>query len=203
MGKKKQYHHGNLKQALLTASEQLIAEMGVDALSMRRVTSHVGVSHAAVYRHFANKEELLAAIAEEGFQQLHEMMKASMGSTDPLECFMSCGRAYVHFAVAHPALFRVMFGPYIPKMENYPELARENACTYDLLQQSIVACQEAGVVCDRPLPELSLVAWTTVHGLASLLVDGQVGGCADTNLSAEMLAEQVTRALYLGMVPAP
>jgi AcrR family transcriptional regulator len=106
------YHHGNLPQALRDAALALINEAGADALTLRGAAKRAGVSQAAPYRHFRNKEALLAAVAEEGFRAMAEAMgrRAAPHRADPAGRLRALGRAYVEFATRHPAHFRVMFG---------------------------------------------------------------------------------------------
>ena len=104
------YHHGNLKQALLDASLNLIREVGPGAFTLREVARRAGVSHNAPYRHFRDKEELLAALAAEGFDRLTDAMtKAAEPATSALDRFRSSGRGYVEFALRYPQHFAVMF----------------------------------------------------------------------------------------------
>ena len=104
------YHHGNLKQALLEASLDLIRKAGPGAFTLREVARRAGVSHNAPYRHFRDKEELLAALAAEGFDRLTAAMtKAAESASGALERFRSSGRGYVEFALRYPQHFAVMF----------------------------------------------------------------------------------------------
>src|SRR5690242_4627498 len=112
--KKRAYHHGDLRRTLLEASLELIAESGLDALSLREVARRAGVSPGAPYHHFESREQLLTALAVDGFALLGEAMRSARdaaGAEDVIERFGAIGEAYVRFALAHPAHFRLMFRP--------------------------------------------------------------------------------------------
>lgn len=175
--KKGSYHHGDLRRALVEASLQIIADQGVEALTLRSVGRSTGVSHAAPYRHFTDKEALLAAVAIEGFNALKKVLDhayESFPEDDPVNRLREVGHAYVRFAVANPAYFRVMFGPYILDKSLHEGLFEASISTLDVVAAGIAACQEADIVRPGNARELALVAWSTVHGLSSLLLDGQI-----------------------------
>jgi AcrR family transcriptional regulator len=194
------YHHGDLRRALIEASLALIAEEGFSALTLREVARRAGVTHAAPYRHFPDKEALLAAVAEEGFRAMASLMRERMDKErGPVERLGACGVAYVLFAVQHPAHFRVMFGPHFTKPTDHEGLAKEGSNAFGLLVQSIIQCQQAGVLREgEPMP-LALMAWSQVHGLASLLVDQQLQEALQQGATAEQLAQFQTRLLIEGL----
>lgn len=196
----KPYHHGDLRQALLDASLALIAEEGFGALSLREVARRAGVTHAAPYRHFADKEALLAAVAEEGFRAMTTRMKERMApEKTPEGRLEACGVAYVLFAMEHPSHFRVMFGPHFTQP---PDLsaAGEAVDSFGLLLGAISECQRAGVVRAGEPRVLALACWSLVHGLASLLVDGKLASAGITTVrQAEAVAREQTRLLVRGL----
>src|SRR5688572_15237261 len=149
-GKGGKYHHGDLRRALLDAALEILEEGGSSALTLREVARRAGVSHAAPYRHFADKAALLSAVAEEGFRVVYEeMISRSAMCVDPVEKLNQVGVAYVLFAVEHPAHFRVMFGPDV--VDCPTESVKEvGAKTFQLLLSSIEACQEAGKFKEGP-----------------------------------------------------
>lgn len=197
---KPRYHHGDLRRALIDASLALISEEGFGALTLREVARRAGVTHAAPYRHFEDKEALLAAVAEEGFRAMATQMRERMDKESaPLERLGACGVAYVLFAVQHPAHFRVMFGPHFSHPADHDGLAQEEGNAFGLLVQSIVHGQQAGVLREgEPMP-LALVAWSQVHGLASLLVDQQLKQALQKGATAEELARFQTWLLFEGL----
>src|ERR671910_1744533 len=118
------YHHGDLRAAVLAAASKMIEKEGLAALSVREAARRAGVSHNAPYRHFPDREALLAALAEEGFSLLGESLENRSGR--------ELGEAYVRFALAHPQRFRLMFGGVLP-LAKYPELQQAAAATHAAL----------------------------------------------------------------------
>lgn len=200
---KPRYHHGDLRQALLEASLALISEEGFGALSLREVARRAGVTHAAPYRHFADKEALLAAVAEQGFVTMTARMKERMArETTPEGRLIACGVAYVLFAMEHSAHFRVMFGPHFTQPLHLGA-SEGDTDAFGLLVAAITECQRAGAVGKGVPRELALTCWSLVHGLASLLVDGKLAGSGISSLpQAEALAREQTRLLVRGLAHA-
>jgi len=199
-GRRTHYHHGNLRRALLDAALALVERQGADALTLRAAARRAGVSQAAPYRHFRDKEALLAAVAEEGFRAMTAGMRraAAFHAGDPLGRFQAHGLAYIEFASGHPAHFRVMFGRVAADRSVHPGLMQAAAEAFGLLVGAIRDCQEAGVVRDGGPEELALCAWSATHGLSALAVDGQLAQRA-THLGE--LARVVTGNVLLGLGP--
>lgn len=189
------YHHGDLRRALVDASREIIAQQGAQALSLRGVARRIGVSHAAPLHHFADKRELLAAVATEGFDELAAAMQraADGAGADPRKRLNATGVAYVRFAAEHGALFRVMFGGDLPRKAT-PALEQSSRAAFQIL---VDAAREAvaagnGRADEQELRVVTTAAWSVVHGLALLWLDGHLretpGGIAN-------LAERVTAFL--------
>ncbi|MBP9889010.1 MAG: TetR/AcrR family transcriptional regulator, partial [Leptospiraceae bacterium] len=140
------YHHGDLKKALLTAGVAILAESGIKNLSLRETARRAGVSHTAPYRHFEDKDALLAAIAEEGFLRL--ILKLEEGiikhPTNPLQRHYAIGEAYVQFAIENPNHLQVMFGNVLEDYKKYPALKQVSEKSFALLVETIKDCQKAG-----------------------------------------------------------
>ena len=169
------YHHGDLSRSLLQEALRTIEKGGVASLTLRSVGDRLGVSRTALYRHFADKSALLAAVATEGFRTLRletlEAWETHGGGKKGLEAM---GAAYVRFAVAHPSHYRVMFGGYVQDAGPDSELATEGAGAFQVLVDAIVAQQKDGRLRrDNPLA-LAQYIWATVHGIAMLAIDGQL-----------------------------
>ena len=192
MGRKKSkdsYHHGDLETALVDAAVEVLAERGLSGLSLRECARRVGVSHAAPYRHFADKDALIRAVAEQGFARLEAAGREAMeGIDDPRDRIDAYGVAYVQFAIDHSEHHRVMFAGEGIDEEHRDEMVHGTGA-FGLL----VECA-AELVDDDTEPELAAVAfWSLVHGLSMLILDGRI--------PAELLetAEQVeflTRNCY-------
>jgi len=173
------YHHGNLRRVLLDAALALIAERDSTDFTMRELSRRADVTHNAPYRHFETKTHLLAALAEEGFGLLREQSLASCpDGITPRDRVRALGASYVSFAVDHPHHFRLMFGtPMAQAREVHPELARAAEASFALLRDAIEECRAGGLLRrDVSTRNLGLVAWSLVHGLAALLVSGQIPG---------------------------
>jgi AcrR family transcriptional regulator len=172
----RRYHHGNLRQALIEAglAELEAGERG--DVSLRELARRVGVSANASYRHFADKEALLVALAAEGFRRFGAAQAAAARS-HPAESFRAAGRAYVDFARANPALFRLMFGRFTSS-HGEPELREASALAYNGLR-AFVGQGLGPRASPAQLAAGAVRAWSLVHGLASLILDGQIDGIAD------------------------
>jgi AcrR family transcriptional regulator len=169
------YHHGDLSRALLQEALRTIEKGGVAALTMRAIGTKLGVSRTALYRHFADKSALLAAVATEGFRTLRlrtqEAWQKHGGGREGMEAM---GEAYVRFAVVHPAHYRVMFGGHVRDASPDSELAKEGAGAFQVLVDALISQQEQGLVRrDNPLA-LAQYIWANVHGIAMLAIDGQL-----------------------------
>jgi AcrR family transcriptional regulator len=165
------YHHGDLRGALIAAAQAIVESEGLAALSLRAVARRAGVSPAAPYHHFPDKQALLDAVAERGFDALTaamtERMDRASGSAARLD---ASGIGYVAFAVANPALFSLMFSHVgqNPAAGQTLELARQRA--YGVLQQAADAASGAA----KAGPEQCLRLWAMVHGIAKLILEGCV-----------------------------
>jgi len=166
------YHHGDLRRAVIDAALVAIERDGIAALSLRELARKLAVSHQAPYRHFADKDALLAAIADEGFRTLVQRLRAGPPLTGHVtRALTESGVAYVRFAVEHPAHYRVMFAT---GGERRDPLATPGGA-YDLLATGVARGQAAGVLPAAPKQELALLCWTVAHGLAMLAIDGKLG----------------------------
>jgi AcrR family transcriptional regulator len=161
----------HLRDRILAASVALVQESGIGALSMREVARRAGVSHQAPYHHFADKEAILAALAEAGFRRLADALEAAPGA-DALEALTHGGQAYLQFALEHPAHFRVMFRPELVELERYPTAQVEAERAYAALETLVGRVVAEGKMPPEGAPGLLVLAWSFVHGLAALVLDG-------------------------------
>ena len=174
-GKKREsYHHGDLKRALTSAALLLVAEKGPKGFTLTEAARRAGVSAAAPYRHFADKVELLAAVAEQGFADLHtDLSAATEAASEPQAQVIELGRAYVRWAVTHPDHYQVMFGAEITKAD-HPALAVAAERAFGDLLEAIARCQEAGIIRGKDPREIAGPLWSLVHGVASLAIGGDL-----------------------------
>ncbi len=201
MSTSRRYHHGDLRAALLTATRNVLADVGLEGLSLREVSRIAGVSHAAAYNHFADKGALLQAVVAAAFERLGAELRQARDRAAPRDAYgvlIEIGIAYVRFAYLNRADFRIMFRPELCGAVD-PAEARRNEEAYSILVETVEACQAgATVVPGSPAP-LVLAAWSMVHGLASLIVDGPDPNLAPTLEAAETLARQCAGLLGSGL----
>jgi AcrR family transcriptional regulator len=197
---KHSYHHGDLRRALLDAALQVLEAEGAHALTLREVARRVGVTQAAPYHHFSDKEAILAAVAEEGFVKLYEAMSGSRDAAGvrPAPRLRALGKGYVDFAVRHPAHFRVMFGRLVD-IPKYPSLHAAAQLAFAALVESIVEAQKAGVTRRGNPAELAILAWSTMHGLSMLWVECAAQGPAGPEVTIETLTDGAADMLIRGL----
>jgi len=166
------YHHGDLPRALLEAAQRLIEAGGSARLTLRAAAQAAGVSVAAPYRHFADREALLAAVLAQGFRELARRTdSARRAAPDPMAGLMAVGLAYVGFAADHPSIYRLMFGPECDKSA-HPDLMAAGHEALAVLIDAVAACKDSGLIVDADVQQVALAGWALSHGLASLHADG-------------------------------
>ncbi|RPH46515.1 MAG: TetR/AcrR family transcriptional regulator [Burkholderiales bacterium] len=171
--KKAGYHHGDLRQTLIDVSVDVIDREGLEALSLRALATRAGVSSGAPYHHFADRAALLSAIALEGFERLEQAMidRRDAAPADPVSRLDAIGQAYVGFAVTNTGHFRVMFRDNSPAARS-PALSAASQKAYRLLYGVVEECQAVAAAPAGDPGPLVYAAWSLVHGLATLWVDG-------------------------------
>lgn len=174
LSRKRAYHHGNLRETLVEQGLQLLQTDGVSALSMRGIAKRIGVSQTASLHYFRDKAGLLAAIAAEGFRRLLALRTERLATcTDPAQRLLTAMVVYVEFAVEHPGLFHLMYGPEIPNKDKYPELEEAATRSYRLLESCVADYLQAIRQPIESRRDATLAAWTACHGLATILLDQQ------------------------------
>jgi AcrR family transcriptional regulator len=169
------YHHGNLRRGLLDEALATIHAEGVDGLTLREIGARLGVSRTALYRHFADKRALLAAVATEGFRTLRQqLVTAWEDGGRGCEAFEAMGVVYVRFAIANPAHYRVMFGGVVDPRASEPELATEAAGAFQALVDALAALQRDAIMRAEDPVKMASFVWAVVHGVAMLGIDGRV-----------------------------
>lgn len=199
MGKKKpsDYHHGDLRAALVSEAAAMVAADGAAGLTMRELGRRLGVSRAAPYRHFEDKSALLVAVAATGFERLNARVDAvgRDARTPSLARFRRMGEAYVRFALENPAHYRLMYGREALTRSELPELREAANALFERLVAEFEAHQGAGTIKRQDARAQAYIAWSAVHGLASLLIDGQI--LAEVDVDA--LIRRTTETLLEGM----
>jgi AcrR family transcriptional regulator len=164
---KSAYHHGDLRAALISHGLRILSERDAESLSLREIARAAGVSATSVYRHFPDKDALMAALASEGLAQLAAAQHAAADAANGGKAgFAATGRAYVRFALANPALFRLIFA------------SPASACAGEAEAMTFLRQNAAATVgrdMDDPATQALVIhSWSLVHGLAMLMLDGQV-----------------------------
>ena len=168
------YHHGNLRQTLLLAAAEMISENGIESLSLRKLAEMVGVSRTAAYHYFQDKNDLLCAIAANGFRRwqmsLNQLESNSLPERDKFEQYIL---GYIAFATTNPEEYELMFGRCIWKQSKCTqELQDISHATFQHQVEMIAHWQSTGLVIgDNPLRSAQII-WGTLHGIAKLFIDG-------------------------------
>jgi AcrR family transcriptional regulator len=187
MSPKATYHHGDLREALVLAAMELLEESGETELSLRAVARRAGVSPAAPYRHYEDREALISAVAALGYRELAERLAAAHPSPSTPEQLASVAIAYVQFALERPALFRIMFSEPCDREDN------ERAAATAAVSQYVRA------IVERTFPQadaevLATAVWALVHGLAFLHLDGKLD-VSTPSVVAERIAAAIAALL--------
>jgi AcrR family transcriptional regulator len=186
--RKAPYHHGELRPALLLAAKELLEDQGAAGIVLREVARRAGVSHNAPYRHFADRESLLAALAGEGFTALGRTLEEATSQ--------GLGEAYVGFALEFPEHFRLMFGGGL-RLDDYPALRYAAGQAHEAL---VSALRRRTDVAD---PEkAAAAAWALVHGLAHLLLDGHFAQATRGSADTRRFVKEVLAAVRFAAAPA-
>ena len=204
--RRKPYHHGALHSALIEASIALAREGGPDRVVLREAARVAGVSHSAAYRHFADREALLGEVSRRARSELAaEMRRRVNRAKNPLERLQAVGTAYVDFALTEPGLFRTAFisHPAATHPDARDRLAvpetrspADSAEPYEILGQVLDEAQAAGLLDAGRRPGAEIAAWSAVHGLANLLLDGPLPTTpADVKFSLTQVLDLIARGL--------
>lgn len=194
----KAYHHGDLKAALVEAGVEILRGNGPEALTLREVARRAGVSQSAPYRHFKDRRELVAAVAERGFSRLGEAMHRAMESAGGRPGLRNVAEAYVRFGLDNPAEYRVMFGPEVAVTDDLPALRETGRSTLGFVAEGLTGLQKAGLVGPGDPWLMAVATWATLHGLVMLSLDGQTAGVAP---DVDDLVQEATRIMMFGMAP--
>jgi AcrR family transcriptional regulator len=169
------YHHGNLRAALLQAAEAELEEEGIEDFSLRGVAKRAGVSHAAPAHHFRDANGLLTGLAAEGYKRFVVAQEARQKNvpSDGMSQLVAAGLGYIDFALAHPALFRLMFSSGRPDHEA-PELSAAGAEAFERLIDAVERVRGVDPRKNKKAMLSVMAAWAIAHGLADLLVAGRM-----------------------------
>lgn len=171
---KETYHHGNLRETLIEASAHIIKIQGIEGLSLRKLADQVGVSRAAPYHHFKDKNALLAAVAEQGFESLGRLLQNVIDQDIPLlDRLKQAIKGYLEFAVEHPTQYDLMFGRKLWKSDQFDDFQRQAKDCFRLYVQLFEQLINQGFLNkNEDALRLSQLLWATLHGLAKLTEEG-------------------------------
>src|SRR5690554_4616148 len=194
---RRHYHHGNLPSALLQAAEEELSEHGIERFSLRSVAKRAGVSHAAPAHHFGDLRGLLTALAARGYERLIEFQDDRQASTgaDPRSRIAASGLGYIDFAIAHPALFRLMFSSDRPDRDD-PRFSTASLQTFEKLVSETEAVANRNPYEDLAAMKDLMASWALVHGLAELIVSGR----AERPLGLAALRDDERDAVLTGIL---
>ncbi len=202
--KRSSYHHGNLREAMIEAAVDLIAKSGPNAFTLAEVARAVGVSGAAPYRHFRDRNALVADISRQGFERFAEQLFAAWndGRPSPAAAVEACGRAYLGFARQEPAFYAAMFEPGFP-LEDEPALLTASERAFGVFRLAADAVTRAMPAQGRP-PSLmvALHVWSLCHGVASLFIEGPSGPRRKLPMRPEDLLEAGLLIYLQSLAPA-
>jgi AcrR family transcriptional regulator len=173
--KTKTYHHGNLKEALISAGLEILTENGIEGLSLRSVAKRIGVSHAAPYNHFPDKQALLAAMSTAGHEKFHQTLLETFEKfkdTSP-EIIVEIGWVYLQFAKEDPGRFKLMFSGALEEEHNHPAYMEISGKSIALFEEIIAFCQRKGQLTPGRVDHLAIKLWSSVHGFATLMLENQ------------------------------
>jgi AcrR family transcriptional regulator len=191
---RKSYHHGDLHNALLKAALALVRDRRSTHFTLRDVSERVGVTQSAIYRHFADLDDLLSTLCRNGFDAFAEAQRQAMASnSDPWQRLRALVRAHLHFAISNPDYFRIMFDS--GGLANRPENIARGRPTFQLLVDTIA---EIDGTAEHAF-ERAVAIWAAGHGLAALMLSGQLGGILNRPDRAARLEETVMALIEQGL----
>ena len=201
INKQQQYHHGDLRSALIDATIDMINQQGIEQITMRSLSDWVGVSRTAAYRHFDNKIDLLSATAIQGFQQFGQLLSTARNdlNNDVITRFKNMGKAYLQFALENPAYYHLMFGGVIA--QKTAELQQAGDIAFNEL---LAMLETLYLEHDTPSTQPRLQAiyiWSTMHGLASLIIDNKLHQEDDLATIFTFFDQQIQNSVQSNMIP--
>lgn len=202
MPKPSRYHHGDLRATLLREAGALLREQGVEGLSLRRLAERAGVSRTAPYHHFADKNALLCALAEQGFRQLETLMEqVDFAAADRERTLRQLVHGYLHFASDDPEQYELMFGRTLWKAGRPSASLRRIAhgCFRRYVERMSEPAQRAALPAGAEPLRVAQASWATLHGLCRLLLDGIYVDRRDM----EAVSDQAVRLMLAGLNPGP
>lgn len=158
---------------LISHALSLITEVGYEAVSLREIARSAGLSHMAPYKHYRDKDALLAAIVVQGFEKLSDrFLDIEQNVLSPEERFAKMGESYIRFGIENPQQFKLMFSGYLRKSDEYPLAKEKSEACFSFLIRLIEYCQFHSYISKGPVHEISSFIWSQIHGFSSLWIEG-------------------------------
>ncbi|WP_427306196.1 TetR/AcrR family transcriptional regulator [Cupriavidus sp. H39] len=197
------YHHGNLREEMIRCGREILASKGVHGLTLRSAAKLAGVSHGAPRNQFADKEGLLAAIATEGFRELVAVRRARLSREMNAEVrLLTVMDGYIEFAVKHPALFYLMFGPQIEDKEKYPELLEAGNASYQLLSGAVRDYFQENHLAEQFDDMMVRCAWSAMHGVSMFFSAKPTGPSPRPKVALAQWRQSVQQFVLTGLLAA-
>jgi len=189
----------DLREACVSAAHEVIAEQGIEHLSLRDVARRLGVSHQAPYRHYPSRDHLLAAVLERCFRRFAAHLDARAGGAQPMDDLASLGHAYLGFAVAQPLEYRLMFNTPWPPAAQHPALAEQARHAFDILVGVLERVHARHTDASDRARLDALFVWSTMHGLASILASDALTGIGLPAGVVERTTDHVMSRIEVGL----
>lgn len=196
------YHHPDLREAMIQVAQRLVEEEGPQGWTVRAAARAAGVSSGAPYRHFADKEALLAAVAERGFLAMREQIEQRLARAgeQTMPRMQALGESYVGFALQKPGRYRVMFGRDVVNRHEHPDLVAATDRTFSVLMAEVERGQQQGVLrSDLATGDIAAAAWSMIHGFSDLLLSGRVLDASDEPDPTRM-SMRIGRLMFEGLM---
>lgn len=192
------YHHGDLRTTLIETAVRMLKTKASAEISLRELAREAGVSQAAPYRHFKDKNQLLAAVCQQGFDlKFQYMVEAVQTAKTPEELIHACGIAYFRMGLKHPQHFKLMVNSEIQPSPDYPELEKAACKSFLVLKQVIEQCQKAGLMGEGDPYHRAMNCWCLVNGFTALYAEGRLAWLGVTEKNAEAaLSNLISQHLY-------
>lgn len=200
-GHRERYHHGNLKEALLDAAEALIAERGPAGINLSEMARRAGVTPAAIYRHYADLQSLIGAVARRGFEEFAARLRGAMAAgADGASSLRAMGRAYLAFARERPGAYAAMFSSTVAYSD--PELEAAGHKAFEALLSGVAGVFSASGLDRDHAFQLALKIWSLSHGVATLTQSGRLSAATGAD-PMELLADGVGTLVRDALAGAP
>ncbi|WP_299744273.1 TetR/AcrR family transcriptional regulator [uncultured Tateyamaria sp.] len=190
-----------LKERVVSEAFKVIAEAGVEALSLRAIAKRLGVSHQAPYKHFPSRDHILAEVVARSFETFSTHLEARPRSENGFEDLGFMGRAYLDFAMTHPLQYRLMFNTALPDIDDHPNMLAMSQRAFFILHERLqtIALSDPGGSIDQPAKHDAMFIWATLHGCCSILNSDVAKTLALTDQEKANTMDRMMRRLSMAL----